>query len=238
MEKRKRYVVEHSKILELNVRLSFKPLLQKVPEPSTNSPITEPPNTHPIQQPASRDSPPPLSEGFEDNPSPDEDVEMVDGSAAPSTDLVTDAPIAKHSVPTPVQPFPNTVFPITIKIPPMKKLQAPETEESESMDCVCSFKHEDGGLAIACDKCSRWCHAVCFNILDGQVPDEWRCWECLPRPVDKERAVKIQAEKLREIESWSPKSRRKRRKRKIGVLDAYVGSPKEKRPPSQSPVKV
>ena len=86
----------------------------------------------------------------------------------------------------------------TTTIVPQKRKQKQVTEDSsttEGIDCICGFTHEDGGLSIACDDCERWCHTTCFNIIEGAVPEEWRCWECLPRPVDRERAVFLQQQR-------------------------------------------
>ncbi|KAI0743171.1 hypothetical protein C8Q80DRAFT_1273710 [Daedaleopsis nitida] len=67
------------------------------------------------------------------------------------------------------------------------------TANSEPIDCICGLSYDDGSLAICCDSCSRWCHASCFNIVENEVPDEWRCWLCEPRPLDdkdKDRPAK------------------------------------------------
>lgn len=37
---------------------------------------------------------------------------------------------------------------------------------------------------------------VCFDISVGKDPDEWRCWECYPRPVNRERAHDRQAARV------------------------------------------
>ena len=73
----------------------------------------------------------------------------------------------------------------------------PSTNGGESISCICGFTYDDG-FSIACDDCSRWCHAACFDIVDGDVPEEWRCWICVPRPVDRERAVKLQKARQRQ----------------------------------------
>ena len=93
-------------------------------------------------------------------------------------------------------------------IVPQKRKQKQVTEDSsttETIDCICGFAYEDGGLSIACDDCGRWCHTTCFNIIEGAVPEEWRCWECLPRPVDKERAVFLQQQRLKQNYDMMPR---------------------------------
>ncbi|KZT19819.1 hypothetical protein NEOLEDRAFT_1245609 [Neolentinus lepideus HHB14362 ss-1] len=67
---------------------------------------------------------------------------------------------------------------------------------SDSISCICGYSYDDG-FSIACDKCSRWCHAACFDIAPGQVPEEWQCWVCYPRYVDREKAARLQKSRLR-----------------------------------------
>lgn len=69
----------------------------------------------------------------------------------------------------------------------------------EDIRCICGFTYDDG-FSIACDDCSRWCHAACFDIVEGEVPEEWFCWECFPRPVDSERAARFQRERLKGLQ--------------------------------------
>ncbi|KAF7800200.1 hypothetical protein EIP86_011447 [Pleurotus ostreatoroseus] len=76
---------------------------------------------------------------------------------------------------------------------------AGDDDSSDAIRCICGFSYDDG-FSIACDDCSRWVHAACFGIVEGgDVPEEWRCWECEPRPVDKERAVRLQRARLKMI---------------------------------------
>lgn len=116
----------------------------------------------------------------------------------------------------------------------------------DAINCICGFLFDDG-FSIACDDCSRWCHAACFDIVEGEVPEEWRCSFCEPRAVDKERAMKIMKGRMREAEriakerEWerelgggrlSPGAERKPRR----VSSAMDGSKKRRRsinhPPS------
>ncbi|XP_006455967.1 hypothetical protein AGABI2DRAFT_45796, partial [Agaricus bisporus var. bisporus H97] len=48
------------------------------------------------------------------------------------------------------------------------------------------------GFSIACDKCQRWSHAACYDIVNGAVPDEWKCVLCRPRPVNRDAAERLQ----------------------------------------------
>ena len=94
------------------------------------------------------------------------------------------------------------------------KRAAPQDDEqqhvagSDSINCICGYSFDDG-FSIACDDCSRWCHAACFEIVQGGVPEEWRCWVCAPRPVDRDRAVRLQTQRKQDaIRAENEKRRR------------------------------
>jgi hypothetical protein len=96
----------------------------------------------------------------------------------------------------------------------------------EDIRCICGFTYDDG-FSIACDDCSRWCHAACFDIVEGEVPEEWFCWECFPRPVDGERAARFQRERLKGLQVGSEKKQRRqsfaaieggKRKRRLSMV--------------------
>ncbi|KAI0053958.1 hypothetical protein FA95DRAFT_1507405 [Auriscalpium vulgare] len=122
------------------------------------------------------------------------------------------------------------------------------TPNSDAINCICGFGYDDG-FSIACDDCSRWCHAACFDIVEGGVPEEWRCWLCVPRPVDRDRAIRLQKERQRlAIHAASEKRRRQaspgvdRKHRRQSALAIEGGSStKRKRrasaaqPPTTSP---
>ena len=91
-------------------------------------------------------------------------------------------------------------------VPPVIPLKRAHDDE-DGISCICGFSYDDG-FSIACDDCSRWCHAACFDIVDGHVPEEWRCWICVPRPVDKDKAVKLQRARLRQGHGNDRKQRR------------------------------
>ncbi|KAI0075679.1 hypothetical protein K474DRAFT_1599387 [Panus rudis PR-1116 ss-1] len=73
---------------------------------------------------------------------------------------------------------------------------------SDAIRCICGFDYDDG-FSIACDVCQRWVHAACFGMFSQEeVPDEFRCWVCDPRPGDplaRERAVKLQKARMRQM---------------------------------------
>ncbi|KAJ7492968.1 hypothetical protein B0H11DRAFT_1718335 [Mycena galericulata] len=50
--------------------------------------------------------------------------------------------------------------------------------EGDEIRCRCGSNADDG-FSIACDVCGRWCHAACFGIVEGSVPEEWACWDCV-----------------------------------------------------------
>ncbi|KAF9446177.1 hypothetical protein P691DRAFT_733735 [Macrolepiota fuliginosa MF-IS2] len=70
--------------------------------------------------------------------------------------------------------------------------------DEDAIRCICGLDYDDG-FSIACDACSRWCHAACFNIVDGAVPEEWLCWLCNPRPVDSD-TTRTRIQRQREVE--------------------------------------
>lgn len=76
----------------------------------------------------------------------------------------------------------------------------PPPSDTDDIFCICGFTYDDG-FSIACDDCSRWCHAACFGIVEGgDVPEEWRCWQCEGRSIsdeERERAVKLQKKRLK-----------------------------------------
>ena len=80
---------------------------------------------------------------------------------------------------------------------------------AEVINCICGFDMDDG-FAIACDLCSRWCHAVCFDIASEEIPDQFMCWMCKPRPLGfKERAIRMQKERLKlEAEAIAERQRK------------------------------
>ncbi|KAL5511001.1 hypothetical protein ACEPAG_3720 [Sanghuangporus baumii] len=65
----------------------------------------------------------------------------------------------------------------------------------DDIHCICGYTDDDG-YTIACDDCQRWSHMVCFDISVGKDPPEWRCWECAPRPVNRDRARERQAARV------------------------------------------
>jgi hypothetical protein len=108
---------------------------------------------------------------------------------------------------------------------------------SEAISCICGFVYDDG-FSIACDDCSKWCHAACFGIVEGEVPEEWRCWECVPRLVDREKAVKLQkarqkrAQELgleRQRRRTSPGIERKHRRASAAAIDGGGNSKRKRR---------
>lgn len=104
------------------------------------------------------------------------------------------------SSPVPPQTPPTSQLPVTPSTSqhPLALPDAPPPPDSDAISCICGFTYDDG-FSIACDDCSRWCHAACFGIIQGgEVPEFWKCWVCDPAlVVDKERAVKTQKGRLK-----------------------------------------
>jgi uncharacterized protein len=126
---------------------------------------------------------------------------------------------------------PSLQTPIQESQPTLPAPSAVDTNASDAIDCICGFSYDDG-FSIACDACSRWCHAACVGIAQGDVPDEWCCWRCNPTlRVDREAAIRLQrARQERERRRHqSPGVERKQRR-----ISALEGSGKRKRRPSVS----
>ena len=45
-----------------------------------------------------------------------------------------------------------------------------------------------------------WQHVDCMGVDRKRIPDSYLCELCLPRPVDKRRAVRIQSKKKEQME--------------------------------------
>ena len=90
------------------------------------------------------------------------------------------------------------------------------TTASDSISCICGYTYDDG-FSIACDVCSRWVHAACFDIGEREVPDEWRCWVCQPRKVDRERAGRIQRARQKKLQDEAETEKHRRRVSSPGV---------------------
>ena len=69
-------------------------------------------------------------------------------------------------------------------------------EGADTIYCICGFSHDDG-FSIACDNCERWSHGQCFDIGPTAIPEHWLCWQCSPRVVDRDRAIRLQKVWLR-----------------------------------------
>ena len=65
---------------------------------------------------------------------------------------------------------------------------APEADDEGQDDsvtrCICDYLHDDGYM-IQCDKCSVWQHVVCMGLDKNNIPDEYLCEKCNPRPIDR-----------------------------------------------------
>jgi hypothetical protein len=112
--------------------------------------------------------------------------------------------------------------------------EQPHVSTSDSINCICGYSFDDG-FSIACDDCSRWCHAACFEIVQGGVPEEWRCWVCAPRPVDRERAVRLQTQRKQDALRADNEKRRRQtspsveRKHRRSALAIEGGNSRRKR---------
>lgn len=89
--------------------------------------------------------------------------------------------------------------PTPIGLPGEETDTAPENEgyEDSVTRCICDLTHDDGYM-ICCDKCSAWQHVDCMGIDRTNIPDEYNCVVCQPRPVDRLRARSLQLLKRKE----------------------------------------
>ncbi|CAA93898.1 Histone lysine methyltransferase Set3 [Schizosaccharomyces pombe] len=100
--------------------------------------------------------------------------------------------------------------------------------------CVCPFEDDDG-FTIQCESCEVWQHAVCVNIDANNVPEKYFCEQCQPRPIDADKAHKIQLARLQREEEQSrilSRSRSSNNKRrtsfgKNGASPTHSASPRQ-----------
>ncbi|KAJ2864843.1 SET domain-containing protein 3 [Coemansia aciculifera] len=83
-------------------------------------------------------------------------------------------------------------------------------EDQGVIRCICNIDDDDG-FTIQCENCLVWQHAVCVNVDQDNVPDEYLCEKCNPRKLDVKRAVDYQKRRL-ESETKNVKDSRKRAK--------------------------
>ncbi|KIK45706.1 hypothetical protein CY34DRAFT_55388, partial [Suillus luteus UH-Slu-Lm8-n1] len=110
--------------------------------------------------------------------------------------LLSLSPLNNNTIPQIRKPVPIPTSrppPTTTPLQPAPSA-SPPLPDADAISCICGFLFDDG-FSIACDVCSRWCHAACFDIVEGEVPEEWRCWDCDPRPVNRDRAVRLQKQR-------------------------------------------
>jgi len=65
-----------------------------------------------------------------------------------------------------------------LRLNSQKRKQSPPSHSltnPDSINCICRSSYDDG-FSIACDDYERWFHAAYFDIVEGEVPEEWRCW--------------------------------------------------------------
>lgn len=86
--------------------------------------------------------------------------------------------------------------------------------------CICGYSHDDG-FSIACDDCGVWVHSACFDITRENVPNEWQCWDCRPRAVDREKAARLQREKLKALGVDDKKRKQKKRRAQTDEIQEW-----------------
>ncbi|XP_050436390.1 uncharacterized protein LOC126843108 isoform X2 [Adelges cooleyi] len=70
-----------------------------------------------------------------------------------------------------------------------------KSEEPAVTRCICELEHDDGFM-ISCDKCFVWQHVDCVLESRTNLPEEYLCERCSPRPFNKEAAAALQHMKI------------------------------------------
>ncbi|KAF9110110.1 hypothetical protein BGX27_006765 [Mortierella sp. AM989] len=97
-----------------------------------------------------------------------------------------------------------------------------DDEDAGIIRCICNYIDDDG-FTIQCERCFVWQHAVCVGIVQSNVPDEYLCELCSPRPVDRKRANESQRRRNGTLERKKEKSP-SRRKPSVGRPRKQFGS--------------
>ncbi|OMJ13536.1 SET domain-containing protein 3 [Smittium culicis] len=89
-------------------------------------------------------------------------------------------------------------------------LDVPIDEDQGIIRCICGFI-EDDGFTIQCENCLVWQHAICVNITQNNVPDEYLCEQCYPRKLNVKRAIEYQRQRLDKEYRLAKENRKKKR---------------------------
>lgn len=179
---------------------SLVPLKRKQPSPALSSPTVAPPSPT-IAGDGPSTKPRQLSHPLATSSTPPVSTKPLPGPSQRYPQQRPFSPVLSTSVPP--QTPPTSQLPLaspSTSQHPLALSGVPPPPDSDAISCICGFTYDDG-FSIACDDCSRWCHAACFGIVQGGVvPEFWKCWVCDPAvEVDKERAVKIQKGRLKAV---------------------------------------
>ncbi|KAJ1734460.1 SET domain-containing protein 3 [Coemansia biformis] len=68
-------------------------------------------------------------------------------------------------------------------------------EDQGVIRCICNIDDDDG-FTIQCENCLVWQHAVCVDVEQDNVPDEYLCEKCNPRKLDVKVSVDYQKRRL------------------------------------------
>ena len=85
----------------------------------------------------------------------------------------------------------------------------PPLPPSNSSLGICGID-EDDGFTIFCDRCSVWQHGACVGIYDAKdAPDKYLCDECNPRPLDIQKAIRLQRQRQEQEQQTNHKPKRR-----------------------------
>ncbi|KAJ2782462.1 SET domain-containing protein 3 [Coemansia javaensis] len=83
-------------------------------------------------------------------------------------------------------------------------------EDQGIIRCICDIDDDDG-FTIQCENCMVWQHAMCVDVEQDNVPDEYLCEQCNPRRLDVKKAVERQKRRLNSENKVAKEARKKQR---------------------------
>eukprot|EP00732_Lithocolla_globosa_P003011 Lithocolla_globosa_v1_NODE_2220_length_2104_cov_18.222548.p1 type:complete len:544 gc:universal NODE_2220_length_2104_cov_18.222548:1955-324(-) len=88
-------------------------------------------------------------------------------------------------------------------------------DDGGEIGCICEYEDDDGFM-IQCEQCLVWQHTVCVGISQQNIPEQYYCEKCKPRPVDRKAANEAQKQSRLEMKK---KSRSRKNSKKIGETE-------------------
>ena len=103
----------------------------------------------------------------------------------------------------------------------------PPDDASGEIRCICEC-NEDDGYTVCCDKCGTWQHVACMQLSEDDIPSNYLCNNCSPRPVGTRRARDLQKqrrrdEKLNRRKRPATTSHKKKEVQQLGGQNGQIG---------------